>query len=247
MNFSHTKIPFPPIATELFPDVTLIKTDKFIFIQLENQGQLLGTNILNGGLSTIDSLVNLNVVTHAFTADQMTTPLTILTNWQQQNQHLVKANQTMADFLTAASMNSLSIVKRQLHNEYVAVITTAGFSNARAAGDRAEYRNIESVVEKIGTINTIILTSAKLSDAAKLEALIIATEAKVTVIYELKIKSQVSNAMATGTGTDACALVSNLGGKATVAYSGKHTLLGETIGKLVTLGLRESSAYKTLI
>ena len=60
------------------------------------------------------------------------------------------------------------------------------------------------------------------------EAIQIATEARVRALYEAGIQSSVSDLVATGTGTDCIAVVS-LGGNP-VRYCGKHTQMGELIG-----------------
>ena len=93
--------------------------------------------------------------------------------------------------------------------------------------------------EEIGTINIIVLTSAILTDAAMVEALMIATEAKSAALQETGVLSPVSNKIATGTGTDAIAVVSGQGPEL-VAYCGKHVLFGEVLGRLVTDGVKAS-------
>ena len=67
----------------------------------------------------------------------------------------------------------------------------------------------------------------------------IVTEAKAAVLRESGIRSPVSNKIATGTGTDAIAVVSGHGPE-TVRYCGKHVLFGEILGRLVTDALTAS-------
>ena len=115
----------------------------------------------------------------------------------------------------------------------VVVLVTSGLSNPRRAGDRAEYRKMVTHSGEIGTINIIAMTSAILTRPAMVEALMIVTEAKSAALQDAKIRSPVSNKIATGTGTDAIAVVSGHGPE-TVRYCGKHVLIGEILGRLVT-------------
>jgi adenosylcobinamide amidohydrolase len=109
---------------------------------------------------------------------------------------------------------------------------TAGFSNALRAGDRATVGSAYA-----GTINVIVVVNRPLAHGAMVEAVQIATEARVLAVLEAGIKSVRSGAQATGTGTDCIAIVAPLRATARAgraeAYCGKHTLLGELIGRAV--------------
>jgi adenosylcobinamide amidohydrolase len=64
------------------------------------------------------------------------------------------------------------------------------------------------------------------------EAVITTTEAKTAALQNLGIKSPVSDNLATGTGTDAVAIVSGHG-SIKISYCGKHVVFGEILAKLV--------------
>ncbi len=72
------------------------------------------------------------------------------------------------------------------------------------------------------------------------EAIQIATEGRVRALYEAAIQSSVSNLHATGTGTDCIAVVSLDRGRS--AYCGKHTQLGELIGRAAYAGGKNRTA-----
>jgi len=114
---------------------------------------------------------------------------------------------------------------------------TSGLTNARRAGDPADYRRIPA-----GTINIIFLTNARLTPAAMVETIMTITEAKCAVLSELKIKSTLTGKIATGTGTDAIAVVSGYG-STEISYAGKHVLFGEITAKAVMQALKESLAW----
>jgi adenosylcobinamide kinase/adenosylcobinamide-phosphate guanylyltransferase len=114
---------------------------------------------------------------------------------------------------------------------------TVGLSNALAVGDPATYE------EHLGTINMILVVNHPLTAAALVEAAAIATEAKVRALYAAGVKSTVSEALATGTGTD-CVAVACPPGEPAYRYCGKHTQLGTLLGQIaceaITEGLRRA-------
>ncbi|MFA8432990.1 MAG: adenosylcobinamide amidohydrolase [Marinifilaceae bacterium] len=140
--------------------------------------------------------------------------------------------------MTAANMDSFRRVRREAQGVWIEVFLTAGVSNARRAGDMADYRYIDEVCAKTGTINMLILTNAFLSDAALVECIMMATEAKAAALQDLKVKSPVSGLLATGTGTDSTAVVCGEGPE--VIYCGKHVLFGELLAQAVHRALTDS-------
>jgi len=145
--------------------------------------------------------------------------------------------------MTAASMDSFRMAKKSEQGIDIAVLVTSGLSNPRRVGDLAEHRSMTTSSTKVGTINIVIVTSAILTGAASVEALLIATEAKSAALQEAGIKSPVSNLLATGTGTDSVAIISGHGPE-TVNYCGKHVLYGEILGRMVTDTVKSSIAWE---
>ena len=109
---------------------------------------------------------------------------------------------------------------------------TAGLSNALTVGDPATYN------ERPGTINLIVTCNQPLAPPALVEAIQIITEAKVQALYAAKISSTVSATLATGTGTD-CVAVACPHGESAYQYCGKHTRLGELLGRVVRDAMTE--------
>jgi len=144
--------------------------------------------------------------------------------------------------MTAASLASLRVMIEDIAGERLAVLVTTGLENARSAGDLAEHRSLDDVPSERGTINLAIVTSAQIADAALVEMVAIATEAKTAELHALGITSPLSGRLATGTGTDAIAVFSGHGaGRA--RFAGKHTLLGERLAVLVMQALHSSVNY----
>ena len=110
----------------------------------------------------------------------------------------------------------------------VAALCTAGAGNPGVAGElpgkgQGKYQP--------GTINTILLIDGHLTDAAMVNAVITATEAKVRAIYSAKI-SLPGNELVTGTTTDAI-VVACTGRGEPLRYAGTATDLGYMIGNTV--------------
>lgn len=140
--------------------------------------------------------------------------------------------------ITLAEMKNVGIVTENYRNVEVVAITTAGVrTNAVRAGDPGAFYEENG---KFGTINTIILTNVNLDYETLLEAFMTATEAKTVALNDLKIPSQYSNGYATGTGTDGLCIFSNMESDNTLTNAGKHSKLGELIGKCVIESIKKA-------
>ncbi len=227
------------LNTEPKQNTKLERTADHIHIQFYSPARVLSSAVLNGGLVEADHLVNLKVPKNS-EIEEMETPAITLEKYCRKNNW----QGTAVGMMTAASMDSIRIARHVEQNVETMALVTAGLSNPRRAGDDADWRIIASPVKEIGTINTMVLTSAILSPAAMAEALMIATEAKVIALQSKHILSPVSNQPATGTGTDSIAIVSGQG-PVEVDYCGKHVLLGEIIAKLVIEAITSSISWES--
>jgi adenosylcobinamide hydrolase len=216
--------------------VLLEHTAKHIHIRFDSPTQIVSSAVLNGGAVKANHILNLNV------RDQYKKGLNI-----QQPPHLTLAQYcrnrgwsgTTVGLMTAASMDSFRMVQATEQGVEIFVLVTAGLSNARRAGDYAEYRQVGKLQYHPGTINIICLTTAVLTQATMVEAVITATEAKTAALQNLGIKSPASGTPATGTGTDAIAIACGHG-SIKVQYCGKHVIFGEILAKLVIEALTSS-------
>jgi adenosylcobinamide amidohydrolase len=144
-----------------------------------------------------------------------------------------------------AMMTGASVVRAAYasarRNGYVAgAWCTAGTRNALRVGDPASVESTGA-----GTINLIVAVNRPLSAAAMVEAVQIAVEARVLAVQQALLKSVRSGRPATGTGTDCVAIASPMpvaarrdsatdrGRVHAEPYCGKHTRLGELIGRAV--------------
>ncbi|MBI3812456.1 MAG: adenosylcobinamide amidohydrolase [Nitrospirae bacterium] len=137
--------------------------------------------------------------------------------------------------MTAVNIPKKLVVLRQDFKDlWVEGFFTVGVGNAVRAGDSAT--DLEPDGDRpIGTINMILITNARLSDPAMVEAVQVSTEAKTAILLGSRIQSRVSSNPATGTGTDCTAIVSGHGRP--VQYCGTHTKMGELFGRIVSDGI----------
>jgi adenosylcobinamide hydrolase len=142
---------------------------------------------------------------------------------------------TTSGLITRAEMKNAAIVSESFRDIAVCAIVTAGIDkNGGRAGDPASYYENGDCFEPVGgTINTILLISAALPEHAMMRALMTATEAKVAAIQQLMARSIYSTGIATGSGTDMIAVVADPSSKIHLSDAGKHSKLGELIGKTV--------------
>jgi adenosylcobinamide amidohydrolase len=213
---------------------TLQHDDDHVHVAFSSPQRVMSSAILNGGLIKADHIVNLKVPKHSPSYEAPDTSLRNYANTQGWQGDVV-------GMMTAASMNSFRIEQACVEGVDIAVLVTTGVNNARRAGDKADIRELLAVTDEVGTINLILVCSARLTDAAMLEAVMLATEGKAAALQDSGILSPVSRQLATGTGTDAIAVVSG-NGPQEIAFCGKHVLLGEWIGRLVIAAVTSSLA-----
>lgn len=209
--------------------------DQFFHLEFSEPVNLLSSSVLNGGFCKASHFFNTKVDANFLgEKTEFEKPSVTLST-------IAEANNWKGDavgMMTAALMTSFRRVKLEKQGVWIEVFITSGVSNARRAGDKADYQFMNEACEKIGTINMIVLTNAKLSENSMIECIMMATEAKSACLQDLKVKSPVSDEIATGTGTDSCAVASGIGPE--VEYCGKHVLFGELLAKAVYRALKDS-------
>lgn len=135
----------------------------------------------------------------------------------------------MVGMMTGADVRRFSRVKGSHGDLEAHAIATAGCSNLATVGETGAFVEGEARRVVPGTINVIILLNYGFTHEAMLEAIAIATEAKVRTMYEFGLRSVATGQPATGTGTDCIAVAS--GHDRRYLFCGKHTKWGELVGR----------------
>jgi adenosylcobinamide amidohydrolase len=153
---------------------------------------------------------------------------------------------------TAANMHLAQIEQLSFRDLTVVAVVTGGVEgNAGRAGDPAfgwegpdGYESLkpaeaESGEPKPGTINTMIFINLPLTPGALTRTIMTATEAKSAALQELAVNSRYSDGLATGTGTDQIAVAAmEIDGRRPLTGAGKHSKLGELIGRTVKAAVK---------
>lgn len=143
---------------------------------------------------------------------------------------------------TAANMRYAVIKHQEFRELQVIAVCTGGVeTNAGRVGDPASVYEMDGAYERIGvqepvahgTINTLLFINRELTPGAMVRCIMTATEAKTAALQELAVNSRYSDGLATGTGTDQIGVASRLATGIPLTGAGKHSVLGELIGKTV--------------
>lgn len=133
-------------------------------------------------------------------------------------------------FLTSRDVSTRVVVEKRQGDLSATCVATVGLGNALRAGDPPGAGHP-------GTVNLLCRVGVPLSDEALVEALAIAVEARTAAVLEAGVRSVVTGAAATGTGTD-CAAVAAPEGAPARTYAGKHTAVGHLAGAAVLEAVR---------
>jgi len=223
-------------------DILIDLSGSHLTILLPFEYRYAGTAVYGKGIGTARRIINLKVDEN-FSGDKtdFNSPEASIRDYAM-NQGWMESS---IGFLTSASMDSYSTSRMSFENLSIETHLTSGLSNARVAGDKAEYREISSEVKSGGTINTIIICNTSLTLQAAIEALMISAGAKARVLQEMGVKSRVSDTIATGTGTDSSVIIypdSKIRSEE-IKYAGMHTITGELVGQTVITALKNSLAW----
>lgn len=149
---------------------------------------------------------------------------------------------------TAASMDNVAIKSESYQTLTVAAIVTGGVEgNGGRAGDPTEYflPGKKRTLYKPGTINIMLVLDADIPPAIMARALVTCTEAKTAALQELMAGSRFSSGLATGSGTDQTIIITNPGSSLYLEDAGKHSKLGELIGRTVKQAVKEALLRQT--
>jgi adenosylcobinamide amidohydrolase len=140
--------------------------------------------------------------------------------------------------VTSRDIRRYRFAQVRVDDEEARCLTTVGLSNSERVGER-----LHQPPNFPGTINTLVHVTLPLSEAAMIEAVSIATEARTAAVLDADVHR--GGLRITGTGTDCIAIAAPLR-QAETNYAGKHTAIGEAIGAAVYRATAEGiSDWKT--
>lgn len=220
----------PEVKTEIkhVDDMTVA------IIRTSRRMEVLSSTVLNGGVSTSDSLIIIQVPADYDCHDPGKDIEKIIRE--------LKLPEDTIGFMTAAEVE---YVLSEVGNEYKGyasyAIVTAGLSNQVVAGDELtdwerrhalSQKRREALLAHAGTINIIGIVSEPLTCSAKVNAVITMTEAKTAALNDLGYKE-------TGTTSDAVAILCPVDGKRQ-NYAGTGFGQGISLAQAVRSCVRKS-------
>jgi adenosylcobinamide hydrolase len=215
--------------------------DDTLVVDLGKPRRVLSSAPRLGGLVTARSILNHQVPDH-FVCDGATSR-DGRQQWGDPTRYLgmvaetLSAPQPCVGLMTAVLMRRLIVLREQWEDLWVEGFFTVGVTNAVRAGEPITPPQAASTT---GTINMILVTNALLSTSAMVTLVQVATESKTASLFAHNVPSHSGRPGATGTGTDAVVVAS--GNEGRLRYSGTHTKIGESVGRLVSRGIDQGLA-----
>jgi alpha-ribazole phosphatase CobZ len=206
-----------------FDDIKIDVNREHIVIESKKPIKVLSSAPINGGLRFSNKIINLWIP-----EDFYYDPIAYYKN--------KNVDSNAVCLMTGADLMKTGIVKKESSNIKVLAITTAGISNASSITD---WNIIKNSTSNIGTINIIVIVDREMTEGCMVNAITTITEAKCKVLSSFDIRSVKSYEQATGTSSDALAIVS-LGKGDALEYAGSATELGWLIASCVEDALKNT-------
>lgn len=224
--------------------------DKRIVIRFEEPRKVLSTSVLNGGYRE-----DLQAVFNYGCNTDNNTDCTLRASTYEEHMRLEAQDMgfnpdTVTGMGTAAQMENVAINTINYETLTVTAIVTGGVEvNGGRVGDPTTYfQPIEkTTISKPGTINIMLMIDADMPPGTMARALVTCTEAKTAALQELMVGSNYSNGLATGSGTDQTIVIANPASPLYLESAGKHSKLGELIGRVVKQTVKEALFRQTML
>lgn len=214
-----------------WPGLTLTRHERHLLLQSPAHMDCLSNAIYGGGLGRIDRVANIYVDRFYDCNHPEQDVEKLFQDWGY-------TPQSTAGLLTAVRLEHAAVLEETGQDGSIFCCTTAGVSNgARAGSERTTFPAYQP-----GTINIMLILDARMTQAAMVNAVITAVEAKAAALADLGIRDAENGLIATGTTTDAIVLGVSQSSSYPIEhrYCGTATDLGASIGRLVYGSVQES-------
>lgn len=225
---------------------TIIQKDHMILLSFASSRRILSTSAWNGGIREDITCVFNYDLSHGKTIFCEPLEPTMAGHMRRLGE-LAGLPVANSGLCTAAQMKNVCITQETWDTIVVTAIVTAGIDeNGGRAGDPASWQEKDYQLGiPVGTINLLLHFNCDLLPGTLTTALLTATEAKAAAIQELQLPSKVSSGIATGSGTDGAILICDSQSTTCLTDCGKHSKLGEMVGKTVFHAVKEALFLQT--
>ncbi|MGM1048298.1 MAG: adenosylcobinamide amidohydrolase [Bacillota bacterium] len=214
-----------------WPGLTLTRHERHLLLHSPIHVDCLSSAIHGGGMGRIDRVANIYVDRFYDCNHPEKDVEKLFQEWGY-------TQQSTAGLLTAVQLKHAAVLEETGEDASLFCCTTAGVSNgARAGSERTTFP-----VYQPGTINIMLIIDARMTQAAMVNAVTTAVEAKGAALADLGIRDAENGLIATGTTTDAIVLGVSQSTSYPIEhrYCGTATDLGAAIGRLVYGTVKES-------
>ena len=220
--------------------------DKSIVICFQGKRRVLSTSLYNGGYhEDFTAVYNYDAKQGAGMPCEMLAD-NYVDHMQLISQRLALDPEKVSGMSTAASMENVAVETLKHKELTVTAIVTGGIeTNGGRVGDPADYYRPQEKPVKYGTINIMLVLDCDLAPGTLARALVTCTEAKTAAIQELLEGSKYSQGLATGSGTDQTMIACNAESELYLDGAGKHSKLGELIGRAVIAAVKKALAKQS--
>ncbi|MCM3728471.1 adenosylcobinamide amidohydrolase [Neobacillus cucumis] len=210
------------ITSRIWPELRMVKKEDHLLFQFPRRLAAFSSAVHGGGFQQVSHFVNWQVPLDYASNDPILLMKQKITEWEY------PLEQT-AGLQTAAKIHCASIQEEHGDEFRIVCCVTAGVGNRERAGRKRKTYS----AYQCGTINTFLFIDGRLTEAAMINGIITATEAKAAAMQDLQIKVE-SGEFATGTTTDSVVLAASQADHLpTHLFAGTATTIGNTIGCLV--------------
>jgi iron complex transport system ATP-binding protein len=192
-----------------------------LIISLPRPSSVISWAAVNGGLRTQAAHIILHRFTETLDCEDSAKIL-------RRAASRARIQGSFVGMITTADIRSHSIKTSDYQEFRVWVLSTASCKTLSTVGQPGSTVEGRASALEAGAINLVMAVNYHFTHEAMLEAMAIATEAKVKVMHELGLRNHLAMA-ATGADLDCVAIA--CGHDRRYHFSGKHTKWGELIGK----------------
>jgi len=209
-------------TSRIWPELTTVKKADHLLFQFRESLAAFSSAVHGGGFQQVSHFVNWQVPLDYASNDPILLMKQKIREWEY------PLEQT-AGLQTAAKIHCASILEEDGDEFRIVCCVTAGVGNRERAGRKRKTYS----AYQCGTINTFLFIDGRLTEAAMINGIITATEAKAAAMQDLQIKVE-SGEYATGTTTDSVVLAASQAGHLPAhLFAGTATTIGNAIGCLV--------------
>jgi iron complex transport system ATP-binding protein len=202
---------------ELLSGVVYERRDRSIVLRLDAPWQVLSSAVLGGGRRHARAVLNLRVSL----AYRNMHPERDL----REAARALELPGPVVGMMTAVDLAEAQVFAGQVGETALRAVITAGLRNASRPGDPA--------VGTPGTINAVFLCATRLRDPAAVELAMLIAEAKAAAMVESGLVTT-SGRRASGTSTDAVAILWRQTRGPEIRHAGASTGLGELAGRIMS-------------